>query len=110
MAEGIKATSARWGAAFTPYLIVSLYRFFTWRETFVLFGAIGVIWAAAFYWWYRDDPAEYKAELAEVTGGAPWRKFLWSRSAWAPCIQWFCHYYGFSTSPGCRHICCRHVV
>ena len=113
MAEGIKATSARWGAAFTPYLIVSMYRYMSWRQSFAVFGAIGVIWAAAFYWWYRDDPAEHpevnQAELAllapsrtdhrlswsVVPGAAPWRKFLTSRSAWALCVQWFCHYYGF---------------
>src|SRR5580765_6770876 len=81
MAEGIKATSARWGAAFTPYLIVSVYRFLTWR------------------------PEVNQAELALLrcgtdhrlpwsVGGAPWRKFLTSRSAWALCVQWFCHYYG----------------
>ncbi len=109
MAEGIKATSARWGAAFTPYLIVSMYGYLSWRQTFAVFGAIGVIWAAAFYWWYRDDPAQHpgvnqaelallaprKAELASNVGGAPWRRFLTSRSAWALCVQWFCHYYGF---------------
>src|SRR5262249_60015113 len=79
------------------------------RETFVLFGASGVIWGVAFYWWYRDDPAKHSAvnraemalladrkpEHAEAAGGAPWRKFLSSGSAWALCIQWFCHYYGF---------------
>lgn len=108
MAEGIKATSARWAAAFTPYLVVSMYRYLTWRRTFFVFGAIGVIWAAAFYWWYRDDPAKHpevnQAELALLShrtremariGGAPWGPFLRSRSAWALCVQWFCHYYGF---------------
>jgi MFS transporter, ACS family, glucarate transporter len=111
MAEGIKATSARWAAAFTPYLIVRMYAFFTWRETFVVFGALGVVWAAAFYWWYRDNPADHRevntAELALIAASkprphgaarqaeAPWRKFLASPSAWALCVQWFCHYYGF---------------
>jgi MFS family permease len=108
MAEGIKATSARWAAAFTPYLIVRMYAYFTWRETFVVFGAIGVVWAAAFYWWYRDNPADHRevnaAELSLISAskprprgaaGAPWRKFLASPSAWALCVQWFCHYYGF---------------
>ena len=109
MAEGIKATSARWGAAFTPYLVVSMYRYMTWRQTFFVFGVIGVVWAAAFYRWYRDDPAQHpqvngaerallagrKAELDSMTGPAPWGRFLGSGSAWALCVQWFCHYYGF---------------
>src|SRR5207247_9952224 len=28
-------------------------------------------------------------------GGATWGAVLRSRSAWALCVQWFCHYYGF---------------
>jgi ACS family glucarate transporter-like MFS transporter len=28
-------------------------------------------------------------------GSIPWREFLRSPGAWALCIQWFCHYYGF---------------
>jgi ACS family glucarate transporter-like MFS transporter len=108
MAEGIKATAARWGAAFTPYLIVWLLGYVSWRQAFSVFGVVGVVWAAAFYWWYRDDPVEGRgvnqAELAllapwkqerHIVAGAPWRKFLRSRSAWALCAQWFCHYYGF---------------
>ena len=25
----------------------------------------------------------------------PWRKLFVSPSAWALCLQWFCHYFGF---------------
>jgi sugar phosphate permease len=32
-----------------------------WRGTFYVFGAIGVLWAAAFYWWFRDKPADHPA-------------------------------------------------
>jgi len=109
MAEGFKATAARWAAACTPFLLVTLYRVVSWRTAFSIFGAIGTIWAAAFYWWYRDDPAEHPAvnsaerallahnrvEGCGPLGPTPWRRFLGSRSAWALCVQWFCHYYGF---------------
>ena len=30
-----------------------------WRTSFVLFGAIGVVWAAAWFAWYRDRPEEH---------------------------------------------------
>src|SRR3984957_14573629 len=43
MAEGIKATAARWGAAFPPYLIVWLLGYVTWRQAFSVFGAIGIV-------------------------------------------------------------------
>src|SRR5205823_3649023 len=32
-----------------------------WRWTFGVFGLIGLVWAAAFYLWFRDDPAEHPA-------------------------------------------------
>ncbi len=32
-----------------------------WRGTFILFGGVGLIWAAAFYWWFRDKPSEHPA-------------------------------------------------
>jgi MFS family permease len=32
-----------------------------WRGAFWLFGSVGVVWAAAFYWWFRDTPAEHPA-------------------------------------------------
>jgi len=34
---------------------------FGWRGAFILFGMVGVIWAAVFYWWFRDSPAEHPA-------------------------------------------------
>ena len=45
-----------------------------WRWAFVVFGAVGVVWAAGFWWWFRDDPAEHPsvnpAELEVIRAGA----------------------------------------
>jgi len=27
-----------------------------WRAVFVIFGAVGFVWAAVWYWWFRDEP------------------------------------------------------
>ena len=108
IAEGWKAAMARWGGAFAPYLVVSLYAFMGWRQTFVVFGAVGLIWCAIFYSFFRDHPRQHSgvnsAELAIIeqnrrqrvinTSGAPLRRFARSTSAWALCWQWFCHNYG----------------
>jgi ACS family glucarate transporter-like MFS transporter len=91
-AEGWKASSARWGAAAAPLMVVGLYGSLGWRITFVLFGAIGFAWAGLFYFLLRTNRDEVGAEIARRT---PWRVFLRSRSAWALCVQWFCHFYGF---------------
>lgn len=92
MAEGIKAASARWGAALTPAAMAWLFVFLTWRQTFLLFGLIGVGWAVVFSLFYREAPRA----LADAHESSDlWRQLLRSRSAWLLGAQWFCHYYGF---------------
>jgi hypothetical protein len=88
-AEGIKAASARWGAAITPALMTFLFAFLNWRAVFAVFGALGVLWAVVFWHLYTDKPT------AEAQPKISWPKLFRSRSAWALGVQWFCHYYGF---------------
>ena len=109
VAEGWKAAMARWGAAFAPPLVVLLDAFMGWRQTFAVFGAAGLLWSAVFVRFYRDTPQLHPSvnsaeiqfiEQGQLPGGSrsdsgPWHAFTRSRSAWALCIQWFCHYYGF---------------
>lgn len=60
-AQGIMWTFARWGGAFTPPLVILVLTYFSWRMAFVLFGALGVIWAVWFYKWFRDNPKDHPA-------------------------------------------------
>jgi MFS family permease len=67
-----------------------------WRATFFLFGAIGVVWAAAFCWWFRDKPSEHaavnQAELQQIGipsdqanvphASVPWREVLLHPNIW----------------------------
>jgi MFS family permease len=92
-AEGIKAASARWGAAITPALMALLYAYLNWRQVFAVFGCLGVVWAVAFRWWYRDEPLH--SAKAAAGDAVSWKKLAGSRSVWALGVQWFCHYYGF---------------
>jgi MFS transporter, ACS family, glucarate transporter len=43
-----------------------------WRHAFWIFGGLGVIWCAVFWWWFRDRPEEHPsvntAELAHIRG------------------------------------------
>ena len=107
-AQGIMWMSARWGGAFTPLLVVWVFRFMSWRHAFALFGGVGVIWAVVFYWWYRDNPRNHPsvndAEIALLEGaehaasgyqGVPWGKLVRSRTAWALWVQYFCMTYGW---------------
>ena len=99
--QGIIWLSARWGGAFTPLLVAFLFRFMSWRQAFGAFGILGVIWATAFYLWFRDNPRDKagvnQAELdllkynipAGGHGGVPWGKFARSKTVWLLCGQYF---------------------
>src|SRR5580704_7485919 len=101
-AQGIIWLFARWGGAFTPLLVVMLLRYVSWRTAFALFGCIGIVWAAAFYWWFRDDPHDNprvnaaernliasSRKLNSHAHHVPWGKLLASRNAWLLCLQYF---------------------
>jgi sugar phosphate permease len=78
-----------------------------WRLAFLLFGLLGILWAALFFWWYRDDPRTHRhvnaAEAALLplpapAGGrfrAPWRQLATSRTVWCLCGQYFACSYCF---------------
>ncbi len=106
-AQGLLWFAARWSGAFTPLLVAYVLEFMTWRHAFVLFSLPGVVWAIAFYRWYRDDPRPHPginaAELAllppaedtAVGAAVPWRRLLRSRSVWLLSLQYACLSYGW---------------
>jgi sugar phosphate permease len=107
-AQGIMWLSARWGGAFTPLLVVGVFKLLSWRHAFEAFGAIGLVWAVAFYWWFRDHPRD-KAGLndaerellrpneAVAIGHArvPWKVLARSRQVWLLCLQYAFLSYGW---------------
>lgn len=92
---GILWMLSRWGAAFSPLIFGAMMRGFTsttfrhfvasapgmgflqgiapWRLGFWASGALGLIWVAAFYPWFRDEPEEKhtvnQAELDLIAEG-----------------------------------------
>ncbi len=103
-AQSLMWLAARWGGAFTPLLVVLTLDFVSWRRSFYLFGSLGFLWVALFWWWFRDQPKDDRpAEPAESAVGAglkpartvPWKRFLANRSVWLLCLQYACLSYGF---------------
>ncbi len=96
------------GAALTPPLVFWLISQQGWRLPFVEFGMLGVLWCAAWYWWFRDSPEEHRAvnaaeaRLICADGAArrdrshaiPWKTFLRSRNIFFLCAMYFA--YGYS--------------
>ncbi len=107
-AQGWMWLSARWGGAFTPLLVAVVMGWVGWRHAFEIFGGLGILWAIAFYSWYRDNPLTHpklndaerellreSSKTASGHGDVPWGKFLASRQVWMLCWQYFCCSYGW---------------
>lgn len=107
-AQGIMWMSARWGGAFTPWLVFQVLQHVSWRGSFELFGAVGGLSAVWFFLWYRDNPREKKgmnaAEVELIESGAtpsaghsnvPWAKLARSKDVWLLCGQYFCVSYAW---------------
>lgn len=105
-AQGVTHAGSRLGAAATPIIVVWLIQHYGWRPTFVIFGALGLIWAAVWFGYYRDSPAEHNsvnaAELELIQSslgvrpkptGVPWRAILHSPTLWTLCAMYFCYAY-----------------
>lgn len=108
-AQGIFFMGAHLGGGVTPILVTALLSRLPWRGVFLVFGAVGFLWAFAWYRWFRDEPAQHAAvnrkELehirrgkvaeADHLHGVPWKRILTSRSLIALCLMYFTQSYGF---------------
>lgn len=69
-AQGLVWGASRLGGALTPALVIPLMQTLGWQACFWIFGLLGLVWAAVWYAWFRDDPAQHPAmtphELAEI--------------------------------------------
>ncbi len=82
------------GGVVAPPATAILIEKFGWRMVFFLYGAMGIVWSIAFWWWYRDSPqshpgvndAERKliGEPAPVVEhhGFPWRSVVANPNVW----------------------------
>jgi MFS transporter, ACS family, glucarate transporter len=105
--QGLPHAASRLGAALTPPLVVLIMIHFGWRMPFFLFGLLGLAWAATWYWYYRDRPADHRsvneAELAVIRQpetppsnsprSVPWRIILRNRTVWMLAAMYFCYGY-----------------
>jgi MFS family permease len=100
--------ATRVSGAFTPLLVAFLIGQIGWRRTFEVCGLLGVVWAAAFFRWYRDVPSEHpqvneaelallppRSETAIAHGGVPWGVIFSSPAVWLLSVQYMCLAYGW---------------
>ena len=92
-AHGVVWMASRIGGILSPVLVVPIQARYGWRMSFYVFGVLGVIWAAAWFAWFRDNPAEKKAvtkrELEEIGPPAASHKTLpWGQVLRRPNLWW----------------------
>src|SRR5947209_1794005 len=104
-AQGITHAGSRLGAALTPPIVVWLMVTYGWRSPFFAFGALGLLWVAVWFFWYRDTPEEHaqtnaaeRALIASENGGkarpglsrhVPWKVILASPTLWLLSLTYF---------------------
>ena len=59
--QGTTHFFSRFAVAVTPFVAGSIMLAFGWRAIFYIFGSLGVIWAIAFSFFYRNLPEEHKS-------------------------------------------------
>lgn len=109
-ANGVMFLGSRVGGMLSAPVALFIVSRWGWRTSFVLFGTIGLAWAAAWFTWYRDRPEDHPAvnteELAWIRQDqrdtqslprrdrTPWGALLRSRNLYAICAMYFAFGYG----------------
>lgn len=96
MAQGAINSAMLIGGAIAPIVTAYLIKTIGWRWSFAVLSLPGVLWAIAFWWWYRDDPQVHPAvneqERQLILAGTtcksgehpaiPWRAVLTHPQVW----------------------------
>ncbi|MCP9762343.1 MFS transporter [Lacihabitans soyangensis] len=106
--QSIVWMGSRMGGALAPISSIWLAESFGWRGVFYIFGAMGLIWAVGWYFWFRDEPSEVKGitqeeinfiesgrSIKKVTHSVlPWKVVLKNPNLWALMGMYHCLLYG----------------
>jgi len=112
-AQRARASSVVWGAsrlggAISPFLVIPIQNAYGWRMSFFIFGGLGVIWVAIWYFWFRDTPAQQagtsQEEIAEMAADSdpadsghhklPWSVALRSSNYWTILLMYHTYCWG----------------
>ncbi len=87
-AQGLIWLFARWAGAFTPILVAILFRYLTWRQTFMAIAILGVAWALAFHRWFQRRGSPSGSLPHATRSRTPWGMFARSKTVWLLCGQY----------------------
>jgi len=103
--SGVTLMASQVGGAIAPLLVVPIQMRYGWRMSFYVFAMAGMIWAAAWYVWFRNSPEEKRGlasrESAATTAASashtfPWRVASRSGTVRAMLGLAFCYVYVYN--------------
>ncbi len=107
-AQSVIWAAGRIGGALTPLLVIPLVHLVGWRMAFFILGITGSLWAAAWYYWFRDNPSEHKGitqkeieEIESARKNAPishkihWKTIIKNPNIWLLMIM--CHLFFYAS-------------
>ena len=59
VAQGTTHAGSRLASTLTPILVATLIGLYGWHMPFFVFALVGIVWAAIWFWYYRDVPSEH---------------------------------------------------
>jgi MFS family permease len=108
--QGVFFAAAHGSGGLTPLIVAALLTVTSWRGVFVICGLTGLVWAATWYRWFRDEPRDHpgvnaaEAEMIESErrlqthgshgGGGLWKALATSPNVWFLCLAYFSNSYG----------------
>ncbi|MBR1414649.1 MAG: MFS transporter [Prevotella sp.] len=105
-AQGYVWAASRLGGALTPFVVIPVMAWVGWRAAFYLLGALGVVWAAVWYLYYRDkeaspdtskggeDISTGSVSSGQKPGASLWHTLLHARQFWLICAMYFFYAFG----------------
>jgi ACS family glucarate transporter-like MFS transporter len=101
LALGLLNMGSRLGAAVGLLASPKCVAWLGWRQSFVVLGIVGVVWAAIWFWWFRDRPKITHDNLSTenprtaIATKIPWRAFASSRNFYLITYQYFASQFTF---------------
>ena len=98
-AQGYVWAASRMGGALTPFVVIPVMMWVGWRAAFYLLGALGVVWSAVWYWFYRDkdnttDHAAQATAVRAADNKGVWSRIFRSPQFWIICSMYFFYAFG----------------
>lgn len=96
-AQGYVWAASRMGGALTPFVVIPVMMTVGWRAAFYLLGALGIVWAVVWYFYYRDaqtGPAHKVEELKDGMQEGIWKDVLRNSQFWLICGMYFFYAFG----------------